>query len=264
MAGARGAAGAGVLTAVLCGVLVAVPVMLGPGPRPADRLRRALGQDRFGDRFGEGTGPAAGLPFAVVRPWASQVRHVLRRLRGTEGVASLDPDVAGLAEQVAALSRAGLPWVRVWQAVAGTPGPMQPLGAQVAARLGAGGTAAEGLRDATGPASVRWLAVACDVAERAGAPVADVLERFAGAVRADAAAAADRDAALAGPRATATVLAWLPLGGAALGLLIGADPIGTLIGSAAGRVCLATGLALWTLGRRWTAALIRRAERAGT
>jgi tight adherence protein B len=260
VAGARGTVGVGVLTAVACGVLAAVPVVLGSGPGPADRLRRALGPDLLGT----GEEPGSGRQRPSVRNVISQVRRGIRRLHRDDDVAApSDPDVAGLAEQLAALSRAGLPWVRVWQAVADTPGPMQPLCMQVATRLGAGGTAAEGLRDVPGPASVRWLAVACDVAERAGAPVADVLERFAGAVRADVAASSDRDAALAGPRATATVLAWLPLGGVALGLLIGADPIGTLIGTTPGRVCLVTGLTLWTVGRRWTVALIRRAERAG-
>jgi tight adherence protein B len=176
------------------------------------------------------------------------------------------PDVVGLAERVAALSRAGLPWPKVWQVLAEAPGPARPICAGVATQVAAGGSAAEGLRGAGGPASVqvRWLAVACDVTERAGAPVSDVLERFAGAVRADAAAAAEREAALAGARATAAVLSWLPLGGVTLGLLIGADPIVTLLGTGPGRICLVTGATLWMLGRWWTSVLIRRAERACT
>jgi tight adherence protein B len=203
-----------------------------------------------------------------VRPGAGRVSVMLRRLRavlpgnGGRGPGASDPDVAGLAEQVAALSRAGLPWSRVWQAVAAAPGPLQALTIRVAAQLEAGGTAAEALRLCDGPDAAAWLSVACEVAERTGAPVADVLERFAAAVRSDAAAAADRAAALAGPRATATVLAWLPLGGALLGLLVGADPVGTLLGTGPGRVCLVAGLGLWLLGRRWAAALIGRAERA--
>lgn len=168
-----------------------------------------------------------------------------------------------LAEQVAALARAGLAWPRVWQSLAVGPGPESAVCAVVARHVSIGGTAGEGLRSVDGTSPLGWLAITCDVAEQAGAPVAEVLDRFAAAVRADAVAAAERTAALAGPRATATVLSWLPLGGLGLGLLIGADPVGTLLGTTAGRACLAGGGGLWLLGRWWTRVLVRRAERAG-
>jgi tight adherence protein B len=168
-----------------------------------------------------------------------------------------------LAEQVAALSRAGLAWPRVWQALAAGPGPESAVCAVVARQVATGGTVGGGLRSVDGAPLLGWLAIACDVAEQAGAPVAEVLDRFAAAVRADAAAAADRDAALAGPRATAMVLSWLPLGGLGLGFLIGADPVGTLLGTVPGRVCLVIGGGMWALGRWWTRVLVRRAEEAG-
>jgi tight adherence protein B len=230
------------------GALAAVALLIGTRVPPSARLRRAV----------PGLPVAQRIPFVRYRRGARIVASFSRPDTGRD-----DPDVAGLAEQVAALSRAGLPRSRVWQSLAESAGPLQPLCAGVAVHVEAGGTVAEGLRGADGPPSVQWLAVACDVAERAGSPAADVLERFASAVRADTAAIADRDAALAGPRATATVLSWLPLGGVVLGWLIGADPVGTLFGTGAGRACLVTGTALWALGRWWTSALLHRAERAG-
>ena len=93
--------------------------------------------------------------------------------------------------------------------------------------------------------------------------MAEVLERFAAAVRADVAAAADREAALAGPRATAMVLSWLPLGGVGLGLLLGADPVGTLVGTVPGRTCLVTGPDVLAARPVVDGGLVRRAERAG-
>lgn len=239
------------LTAALAGVLAGAAVLLGSRPRPQARLR-VVTRGRCGPRIGDPDAGSGAYPL---------LRHILRGplRRHREPV----PDVAELAEQVAALSDAGLPWSRVWDVLARTPGAAQVLCARVARQLAAGGTAAQALRAVDGPPTVAWLAVACDLAERAGAPVAEVLRRFAAAVRADAVAAADRDAALAGPRATATLLSWLPLGGAGLGLLIGADPVGTLLGTGPGRLCLVTGAALWIAGRRWTAFLIGRAARAG-
>lgn len=239
------------LTAVLVGVLAGATVLFGSRPRPLARLRVVAG-----GRAGRPTGDTDPGSHAH-----TLIRHVVsgRRRRRREPA----PDVAELAEQVAALSDAGLPWARVWEVLARTPGAAQGLCTRVARQLAAGGTAAQALRAVGGPATVAWLAVACELAERAGAPVADVLRRFAAAVRADAVAAADRDAALAGPRATATLLSWLPLGGVGLGLLVGADPVATLLGTGPGRLCLVAGAALWIAGRRWTAFLIGRAARVG-
>jgi tight adherence protein B len=227
-----------VLTASLAGMLAGAAVLCGSRPGPQVRLRAI----------------AAGRPRQPIR---RVVTGHLRRRREPP------PDVAELAEQLAALSDAGLPWVRVWEVLARTPGAAQGMCTRVARQLAAGGTAAQALRADGGQPAVAWLAVACDLAERAGAPVADVLRRFAAAVRADDRAAADRDAALAGPRATAALLSWLPFGGVGLGLLIGTDPVATLLGTGPGRLCLATGAALWILGRRWTAFLVGRAAGAG-
>jgi tight adherence protein B len=229
--------------------LAGVAVLLAVRPPASDRLRRSGGRPertyghpelRQGHRF----------------RWGAPLRHWWDGRRGRG--AALDP--AELAEQVAALSLAGLPPLRVWQALAAAPGPAERICAGVAVQLAAGGSAGEALRAAGGPPAIGWLA--CEVADRAGAPQAEVLQRFATAVRADVEAAADRDTALAGPRATATLLSWLPLPGIGLGMLLGADPLGTLLGTPFGRACLLVGAAFWFTGRRWTAFLIGRAERA--
>ena len=73
---------------------------------------------------------------------------------------------------------------------------------------------------------VRAVLAAARLSDELGAPLAGVLERIASAVAADEEADGERRAALAGPRSTAQVLAWLPLLGVALGALLGADPVG--------------------------------------
>jgi tight adherence protein B len=104
------------------------------------------------------------------------------------------------------------------------------------------------------------LAVAVDVSERTGAALAETLQRFADGLRADLQAEQERESALAGPRATAMILAGLPLAGLGLGGLIGSHPWQTLLLTAPGRLCLLAGAGAWVTGRAWSAALIRRAS----
>jgi tight adherence protein B len=59
-------------------------------------------------------------------------------------------------------------------------------------------------------------------------------------------------AGLAEPRATALVLAALPVLGLILGTALGADPLHWLLGSAPGRLVLVAGLALEAVGTWWS------------
>jgi tight adherence protein B len=63
-------------------------------------------------------------------------------------------------------------------------------------------------------------------------------------------------AALAGPRATAAVLAALPLVGLLLGQAVGAAPWRVLTGSVAGQVLLVLGSGLACIGVIWSARLV--------
>lgn len=104
---------------------------------------------------------------------------------------------------------------------------------------------------------------ACRVAHRVGAPMADLLHRCAqGLVEAGEAEAARR-VALAGPRATARLLSWLPLAGLGLGWAWGAEPLGVLLGGGWGGMCLVAGAIFMVGGRVWVNRLVRTAEGAG-
>ena len=60
------------------------------------------------------------------------------------------------------------------------------------------------------------------------------------------------EAGLAGARATATVLAGLPVLGVGLGQLMGAAPLGILLAGGLGGIMLVVGTALVCAGLLWT------------
>jgi tight adherence protein B len=96
------------------------------------------------------------------------------------------------------------------------------------------------------------------VAEQTGAGLADALDRVAEGLMAEREIVDEIEGQLAGPRATARLLVVLPLFALLLGRTLGADPIGVLLRTTYGWVCLAVGLALLAIGWRWTHAQVRR------
>lgn len=104
------------------------------------------------------------------------------------------------------------------------------------------------------------LQLSLRMSESAGAPLATSLERAAEHVEERIDALLGRQSALAAPRATGRILSWLPLLGLGLGVLMGSDPVGVLTGSVLGALTGLLGLGLAFAGRRWTAALVHRAE----
>ena len=129
----------------------------------------------------------------------------------------------------------------------------------VAAAARLGGDVPAVLRS-VGPAPLRaWLgrlADAWSLADRYGIPLADLLD----AVRSDTEHrvrfAAEVQARLAGPRATAAVLAGLPLLGLALGQAVGAAPLRVLCQTVVGQVLLVIGTAATCIGVLWSARLV--------
>lgn len=114
----------------------------------------------------------------------------------------------------------------------------------------------------TVPEAVRGLAACWQVCSRTGSSLAPAVERLADGLR-DRQAQQDAVAAeLAGPQATAAVLAVLPLGGVALAASLGVDPLHVLLRTPLGLGCLMLGLTLDGLGLWWTARLVARAATA--
>lgn len=125
----------------------------------------------------------------------------------------------------------------------------------VAARAGLGADVGAGLRALAGSTSIpaQWerLAVCWQLAADHGLAMAtlirtaqqDIIERQRFTARVEA--------GLAGARATAVILAGLPLLGVLLGELIGAHPVGFLLGHGAGGWLLVAGTTLVCAGLLW-------------
>ena len=135
-------------------------------------------------------------------------------------------------------------------------GPVAASLRAVAARARLGADVATGLRSSAGssrlPAHWERLALYWQLAQSHGLAIATLMraahrdiverERFSSRV----------DAGMAGARATATVLAGLPLLGVCLGELIGADPLGFLLTGGAGGWLLVVGVTLACCGLLWS------------
>jgi tight adherence protein B len=111
-----------------------------------------------------------------------------------------------------------------------------------------------------GAAGLRGLAACWQVSERSGSALASSVSRLAATLRDEEQVRREVAAQLAGPRATAVLLALLPAFGLAMGKALGADPLDVLVSTPLGLGCLALGLMLETAGLLWTARITRSAE----
>lgn len=167
--------------------------------------------------------------------------------------------VIALCDALSAELRGGLPATTAVRRSCDGDAELAPVLA--AAELG--GDVASAMRlcaEAPGAEGMRALAAAWDVAGSSGAALAAVLERLAQSLRSDDDARAEVEATLGPPRATAKMLAVLPLFGLGLGASIGAHPVGFLLGTPWGLACLAAGALLSLVGLWWVERLASAAE----
>ncbi|WP_456697821.1 type II secretion system F family protein [Aeromicrobium sp. P5_D10] len=129
-----------------------------------------------------------------------------------------------------------------------------------------GGDVAAALREAGGVPGrevLREVGAAWHVAERAGAPLAVVLDRLEQAVRDGREVDREVQAGVAPARATGRLMAMLPLVGLMLGSGLGGSPVSVLTSSWIGSLCAAGGCLLACLGVAWIDRIALSAERVG-
>lgn len=167
-----------------------------------------------------------------------------------------DPGVAApvTVQRLAVLLQAGLTPAQAWTHLAESG---DDVAADVCAAAGAGSGVPEVL--AARADGWREVAVAWRVATVVGAPLAPSLRALADALRDAEETRDDVRVALAEPRTTARLVAWLPLVAVGLGAVLGFDPLRALT-HPIGLGCLIAGGLLMVTAHRWTAALVARAQ----
>ncbi|WP_189255940.1 type II secretion system F family protein [Lentzea flava] len=136
-----------------------------------------------------------------------------------------------------------------------TPGPADEVLRAAAATARLGGDVERTLRDLRQPllrTAVDQLARAWHVSAKHGVALADVLDATRRDLDQRSAFARQVHARMAGPRASAAVLAGLPVFGVLLGELSGAGPVHTLVATAAGQFLLVLGAVFLAVGLWWT------------
>jgi tight adherence protein B len=111
--------------------------------------------------------------------------------------------------------------------------------------------------------ALRRLSAAVSLSTRTGASLADVVTAVEDDLRARERHRLELRSALAAPRASATLLAGLPVLGLAMGSGVGADPWRVLTRTGTGQVLLVAGIGLEVAGVAWSNRLVARATRSG-
>lgn len=232
--------------------------------RFVDPVRAALLVGPFAALLAAGIG--AGLAAAMAAAMAHAALLSRRRERAAD--AEMARLLAALEVMVAELQVGAHPAHACRQAADDCGGPANGATAEMlqmmAGRAALGGDVAAGIEqaDVAGgshgrgpmPGAIAWqrVAVAWRTAEHHGLPMAELLM----SVRADLLARhrfhERTKASLAGAKATALVLALLPILGILLGQAMGAAPLKVLLGGGVGAVLLVVGVGLLCAGLLWS------------
>ncbi|MGY2877162.1 tight adherence protein B [Marmoricola sp. URHA0025 HA25] len=196
------------------------------------------------------------LGLVAVAVVGAGARELTRRRRVADAERRAE-HVLTMCEGLASDLRAGQPPVTALAAAAEDWPELAPVA--VAAGLGADvPDALRRLGARPGAGQLRIVAAAWQVAHRSGAGLAAALTMAAQRLRDDRATARVLSTEMAAAQATARLLAVLPLAVLALGSGLGGSPVGFLLDSTPGLVCLCTGLALEYAGLVWLARIADR------
>ncbi len=178
---------------------------------------------------------------------ASRRRKARDRLRVVQALGALAAELESGQPPMAALIRAG-GTPTVWPATAAAI----RLDGDVVAGLGA---------DARASPVLQQLAACWLVAASSGSGLAAAVARLATSARSAEDVRVSLETQLAGPRATARMLALLPAVGIGFGVMLGSNPLAWLLTTSVGLLCLAGGIVLTALGMWWTGRIASTVER---
>ncbi len=204
-------------------------------------------------------GARAGLAACGIVAVALVVRRLLAQRRNREVRLANQLAVVDLCDALSAELRAGIPATQALAQACRQRADWSPL--LVTSHLG--GDVAGSLRDLSdrpGQRGLAAVAAAWEVSARSGLALADMLDRVAGVLRDEQDARGEVTATLAPARATAKLLAGLPVFGLILGSSMGARPLHVLLATPLGMGCLAGGGALALLGVLWVEHIADAAE----
>ncbi len=255
------------MTAVL---LAAAALALWPSQRPVDRLLPATagspgppGAGRsptaLAALLAAGVGAVLSTPLVAVLAGAGAAAAV--RARAARRVSACGEEaLRGLADGLGALAadlRSGRSLEDAAVAAQHASGDAG-TGRLLAGVVRAPDAPAPGVSGELGDALAR-IAAATRLSRRTGCSLAAVATAVEDDLRARARHRAELRTATAGPRASAAVLAGLPLLGLLMGSGVGADPWRVLTTTGVGQALLVGGVALEAAGLAWSARLLRRA-----
>lgn len=253
-------------------------VLPGAADHRAVRVVRALGRAAGSAGHGRCVG-AAGTATAVtlcglvplvpslcVAAVVALVAHVAWRAWERHAGGRVEDTAARVVVALADELRAGRSPPQALAVVAESGGPLAGSLAVAARATGLGGDTEVALRDvaaaAPAGAELHRLAAAWQLSRTSGCSLADVLDAVAGDARDRRQRRRLVAGLLSGPRATAGLLAALPVLGVLMGSALGADPVRVLTSTGPGQLALAAGVGLDIAGVLWTERLVRGAEPA--
>lgn len=202
------------------------------------------------------------VPVLVVAAGCGAGVALWRRRRRRVAAHGVAERVREACEHLAAELEAGLPSGDALDQVARTWPHLAPVAE--AHRIGADVPSA--LRHAAvapGASDLRFLAAAWQVAHRTGQGLASAVDRVAADLTAARRTRRVVEGELASARATARLVAGLPLLAWLMGSGAGGDPVGILLGSPVGWGCLTLGAGFGLAGLWWIEAIARGVDESG-
>jgi tight adherence protein B len=200
--------------------------------------------------------PAAGAPLVVLAPAAWAGRLLWRRRQESRAAEARAVRTVEVCDLLAAELAAGRAREAALDEAAASWSELRPVAD--ACRLGGDVPAAlRAVAGHPGAQGLRLLAAAWAVSQRAGSGLASATRRVADAVRTEQATHRVVAGELASARATARLMAALPVLALLMGSGAGGDPWSFLFNSMWGLACLAGGLALGLVGLWWIELIAR-------